>query len=161
MIEDLLSPRVPPSTHVTFSCPPRLEYELIGPMGATCSSTGQWQPDTSSVECKGLCSLMYVFSCTKKLIQPAVEDPLLLPMCNCITTQLWREQQSCSYVKKDMSQIQLTLECAKTMVDGHPALLTIFVIVVSILKLVTITCSIRLMEILSLHSGLWSSLSSS
>ena len=134
MIEDLLSLRVPPRTHVTFSCPSGLEYELVGPMGATCSSTGQWQPDTSSVECKGLCSLMYVYSCTTLIqyIQPTVEDLLLLPMCNCVTTQPWREQQSCFNVTKDTTQIQLTLDCVKTMVDGRPILLTIFVIVVSI-----------------------------
>ena len=38
-------------TNITFSCPPGMV--LTGPTTATCTGTGEWEPDPTEVQCKG------------------------------------------------------------------------------------------------------------
>ena len=39
-------------TTVTFGCTP--QYILTGPSTTTCMGNGEWEPDPSEVECKGM-----------------------------------------------------------------------------------------------------------
>ena len=51
IVIDYVAPAMEGTT-VTFECPPR--YGLIGPNGTTCMRNGEWKPDPSEVECRGI-----------------------------------------------------------------------------------------------------------
>ena len=58
--EGLTTPRVAEDTTVTFQCQCTRQYTLIGPTTAVCQENGQWEPDTSGVQCIGQLALTYL-----------------------------------------------------------------------------------------------------
>ena len=55
-VMDYMAPALEGAT-VTFGCAP--QYILMGPNTTTCMENGEWEPDPSEVECKGIDVCMY------------------------------------------------------------------------------------------------------